>query len=67
MALRIAHSNIKAVPDEAPISGQEVADGAPAIEWAKEGYDQAIIKNADLIAEIQLYFPKWMPEFRYPY
>jgi hypothetical protein len=64
MALRIVHSNIKDEPEGPADSDQEAVASTPAVEWAKEGYEQAIIKNADLIAEIQRYFPMWMPKLR---
>ncbi|MBS1519628.1 MAG: hypothetical protein JST50_01425 [Bacteroidetes bacterium] len=65
MALRLVHFN-------AEMAGQACTSGvSPAAksdtDSAKLGYNKALIKHADLIAEIQKYFPGWQPEFRYPY
>ena len=66
--LRIVHSNINTGSNEGHIcTDSECMAVKSDLELANEGYKKALVKNADLIAEIQVYYPGWMPEFRYPY
>ena len=66
MALRIAHSRIKTGAEEVEINVNK--NDSPSSEldvmMAKKGFHKALIKNAEHIAEIQKYFPGWVPRFR---
>jgi len=66
MALRLVYFNTE-MAGQADTPGVSPAAKSDTVVSARLGYNQAIIKHADLIAEIQKYFPRWQPGFNYPY